>query len=162
MELIKFKLYFFLDISGFLIEKTTQLKIRIMSYYEDKCFPASQLKTKIGQELYPFVNIQSKTIVKKDKRNRLQLVLQSRTGERKTISLLLSIEYPPSFPSAEGQSKVFESKTGSATGTGNKYFINTQSFENVVEGHKKMNIMQKELDSQIFEDISFDDDEILH
>lgn len=117
-----------------------------MSYYEDKCFPASQLKTKIGQELYPFVNIQSKTIVKKDKRNRLQLVLQSRTGERKTISLLLSIEYPPK----------------GTDGTGNKYFINTQSFENVVEGHKKMNIMQKELDSQIFEDISFDDNEILH
>lgn len=120
-----------------------------MSYYETACFPISQLKSKIVKDLYPFTRIQSKQIVKKDRKNRLQITLLNRNNDRKQFSFLLSVQYaaPPSAslhngdnPSAVGVEK-------------NKYYINTQSFENAVAAHKKMVNMQNELDAQLFEDL---------
>jgi hypothetical protein len=134
------------------MQNATQPEVK-MSYYDEKCFPISNLKTKIQEGLYPFTNIHAKSIVKKDKKNRLQLTLANRNGERKTVSLLLSVEY-------------------GKDGTKNKYFINTMSWDNVVVAYKKLVSMQNELDEELKDGAIFqmengsqlmrnDDDEIL-
>ena len=116
-----------------------------MSYYEEKCFPVSMLRSKIASDLYPYTRIVQKTIVKKDRKNRLQLVMATNTGERKTFSLMMSVQYPEKGSNGK-----------------NKYYINKQSWSNVVEGLQKVLRMQEELNSEIFddplEDINDDDD----
>ena len=106
------------------------------TYYEAKCFPISQLKKKIEQDLYPFNKIEKKAIVKKEKKNRLSLTLQNRDGDRKTVSLLLSVQYAEKNTQNEK----------------NKYFINTMSWDNVVAAFKRLQAMQKELDEELLND----------
>jgi hypothetical protein len=128
-------------------ETATQPEAKL-SYYETACFPISKLKSKIQEGLYPFTNIHSKSIVKKEKKNRLQLTLANRNGERKQVSLLLSVEY-------------------GKDGAKNKYFINTMSWDNVVVAYNKLVSMQKELDEELLDgplselERMRDDDDIL-
>ena len=110
-----------------------------MSYVKDQCFPVEDLKEKIQAELQPYTIIQSKSIEKQEKKNRLKLVLSTKDGKTTTVSLLAAIQYP----SKEELSENKEAKS--------KFFINKRSFENAVKQVSKFKKLQQDLNSSFLE-----------
>ena len=111
-----------------------------MSYYETECFPLRELKARVKDNLYPFINIERKTIIRKDGRYRVQLTLTTRQGDKKNISLLLSIDRNDGKPPV--------------------YYVNNKSFDNITKSIQKINEMQKELDGIMENDPEKIDDEV--
>lgn len=120
-------------------------------YYADECFTIATLQGKLIKDFYPFTKIQNKQIIKKDRKNRLVLNLEDKNGNRKNLSLLLSVEYPKLNPDGS------YNRT-----TPPKFHINKKSFDNAVEALKNHQALEKELNKQFSsDDVEVVEDDIL-
>ena len=110
-------------------------------YYSSECFAVKDLAAMLKKDFYPFTKIQSKHIVKKDRKNRIVLNLEDMHGNRKNLSLLLSVEYPPINPDGS------LNKT-----TPPKFHINKKSFSNAVEALRNHQALEREMNKQFGSD----------
>lgn len=121
-------------------------------YYKDECFAVKDLAAMLKKDFYPFTKIESKHIVKKDRKFRIVLNLEDMNRNRKNLSLLLSVEYPPINPDGS------LNKT-----TPPKFHINKKSFSNACEALRNHQALEREMNKQFggSDDVQMVDDEIL-
>jgi hypothetical protein len=106
-------------------------------YYKDECFTVDKIPAMIRSEFYPYTKIVQKRIVKKDRKNRIILDLEDKFGNRKNLSLLLSVEYPPI------------NQDGSLNRTTPpRFHINKKSFSNAVEALRNHQALEREMNKQ--------------
>ena len=110
-------------------------------YYTSECFSVDKLPAMLRSEFYPYTKIVQKKIAKKDRKNRIILDLEDKFGNRKNLSLLLSVEYPPINPDGS------LNKT-----TPPKFHINKKSFSNAVEALKNHQALEREMNKQFGSD----------
>jgi len=110
-------------------------------YYKDECFTVDKIPAMLRSEFYPYTKIVQKKIVKKDRKNRIILDLEDKFGNRKNLSLLLSVEYPPINPDGS------LNKT-----TPPKFHINKKSFSNAVEALRNHQALEREMNKQFGSD----------
>jgi hypothetical protein len=123
----------------------------VADYYKNECFTVDKLPAMLQKDFYPFTKIKDRSIVKKDRKNRIVLNLEDGYGNRKNLNLLLSVEYPP-----VNEDGSFNKKTPP------KFHINKKSFENAVEALRNLQALEKEMKKQFdLADVEVVEDDIL-
>jgi hypothetical protein len=117
------------------------------TYYKDECFTVDKLPAMLQRDFRPYTKIVQKRIVKKDRKNRIVLDLEDKFGSRKSLSLVLSVQYPPIKEDGS-----FDKVTPP------KFHINKKSFANAVQALKNHQALEQEMNKQFADEVLISDE----